>query len=270
MSGRVRSGSECVLAIETSQREGGIALWRREVVQEAPIGPPDPDRDQLLPAIDGAFRAMSASPGELSAVVVSCGPGGFTGLRVAVAAAKALAMATGCKLVSLPSAVVAARTVHDDAAGLRSVREAHTVLVALAGKGVDAWITQVEAVGAVEVAESVDAAGAATPWHRVKHAGLMDGVAFEALARGSGSGVLIADAFLPEDIAERAERLGLVRAPLRLSARACLLEGLARLTRHEEQGSIVSVDALMPLYPREPEAVRLWRERLARAGTTRG
>jgi len=208
-----------------------------------------------MPAIDAAVREVGAAPREIDAVIVSCGPGGFTGLRMAVAAAKAIALVTQCRLVALPSAVVAARSWQGTS------RE---VLVALAGKGRDAWISRVsrmedEGCRVIDAA-IMDAAALEALVRRVETAS-MD----ERTARGGGV-VMLADEFLPVELAACADRLGVAREPLSLSPRACMLEGLARLSG-EQTDAVVTADALLPIYPREPEAVRLWR---ARAGTGAG
>jgi len=252
-----------LLAIEVSQREGGVALALVSDVKDAatcdrvievPVGPPDPARDQLMPAIDAAFREAHAEPRDLAGVIVSIGPGGFTGLRMAVATAKALSLGVGCKIVAVPSAVVAASSAQ---------LPAGATLVALASKGDDAWISQVR----------VDGDGCA-----ILRAELADGAKFEQLvrhamaepARGADMSpnagqnaapelVLICDEHLPSGVSGVAEALGIRRVALRLSPRACLHEG----RRLFERGIFTSADDLVPLYPREPEAVRLWRERQA-------
>lgn len=236
-----------LLAIEVSQREGGVALGRigapiSEAV-EVGVGPPDHSRDQLMPAIESAFRSIDAAPSELAAVAVSHGPGGFTGLRMAVATAKALALGTGCKVIALRSALVAVRT----AVLSRAALDLDTgVIVALASKGGDAWLSLVRRDG---------------PTERIAHEGIADVAEFERLIeRTRERPALMADEHLPPTIAASAERLGLPRLPLRLSAKACLEVG----QKFHAEDCHVDADALAPLYPREPEAVRLWREKLAR------
>lgn len=235
------------LAIEVSQREGGVAVAR---IGEAPaaelaVGPPDPDRDRLMPAIDAAFRAASFPPRELAAVFVSIGPGGFTGLRTAVATAQALSLATGCALVAVPSAAVAAAV---------SAREGDsTLLVALASKGEETWLALVEREPAAQAL------------FRVARGGVVDAAGFERVVREVRAGdapLLVCDEHLPKSIAHAAEVLSLPRARLRPTAVACLAQGRAMLAR----GEVARAEELAPIYPREPEAVRLWRERQAARG----
>jgi len=103
---------EAILAIEASQRKASIALRPSPsaVAVEHVVPEPDAEHDHLMSVIDAAFRAAGIGPRDLRAIAVSCGPGGFTGLRVSCATAKAIADATGCALVAVPSALVVART----------------------------------------------------------------------------------------------------------------------------------------------------------------
>jgi tRNA threonylcarbamoyladenosine biosynthesis protein TsaB len=52
----------------------------------------------LIPTIDVMLKAESLQPADLTGVMVSCGPGSYTGLRVGLVTAKSLAFATGCQL----------------------------------------------------------------------------------------------------------------------------------------------------------------------------
>ena len=274
------------LAIEVSQREGGVALApvhatidartkeSRRIdagtsgagVIEIPVGPPDHTTDRLMPAIDAAFRAAGAEPQDLEVIMVSIGPGGFTGLRMAVATAKALSMGTGCAIVAVPSALVAAATMN----ALQPTPR--MTFVALACKGADAWISVVrsDADGSTLVRSALMDAAAFERCARESMAdarsdGTSDGAtgAGATIAGATGGGtaraILVCDEHLPEEIARAAQTLGIPRGPLSLSARACLHEGRVLLAR----GGVIDADALTPLYPREPEAVRLWRERHA-------
>lgn len=55
----------------------------------------------LLRLIDGLLREAGASPGDLRAVVVGTGPGTFTGVRLAVATARALALSLRCPVAGV-------------------------------------------------------------------------------------------------------------------------------------------------------------------------
>jgi tRNA threonylcarbamoyladenosine biosynthesis protein TsaB len=221
------------LAIEMSQRGGSIAIGDGTRPPQARALPSsEKDRsDPLMAAIDALARDARVAPGELSAIVVSAGPGGFTGLRVSVTAAKLLAETLDRPLVAVPSALVAA-------AG--TDRTGRTI-VALASKRETAWITVVEGRGR-------DVAIVGEPG--IRTASEID---FAAL----GVSTLLADEFAPPAIVERARSSDVTVLPPRFHAESCLEVGLAMLQR----GELADPVSLAPLYPREPEAVTLWRER---------
>jgi tRNA threonylcarbamoyladenosine biosynthesis protein TsaB len=96
--------SETWLLLETSGREGrvGVAL-AGQVVRSANLDPARRHNRDLAPTVAELLQAAGRSPKELTGVMVSVGPGSYTGLRVGVMSAKALAYATGCRLVAVPT-----------------------------------------------------------------------------------------------------------------------------------------------------------------------
>jgi tRNA threonylcarbamoyladenosine biosynthesis protein TsaB len=80
------------LAVETSTRYGGIALFDEEtMVHIRRFHPNQPGSEHLIPAIKEILAQESLSPSELTAIAVSVGPGSFTGLRVGLTAVKTMA-----------------------------------------------------------------------------------------------------------------------------------------------------------------------------------
>ncbi len=67
-----------------------------------------------MPAIRDLIREAGIAPKELGGIAVSLGPGSFTGLRVGLMAAKALAYATGAKVAGLGSMEILARNAPAD------------------------------------------------------------------------------------------------------------------------------------------------------------
>jgi tRNA threonylcarbamoyladenosine biosynthesis protein TsaB len=131
---------EAFLAIEASQRDASVALRAAPgaSAREWHVPAPDASRDHLMAVIDEACRAAGVGPRDLRAIAVSCGPGGFTGLRVSCATAKAIADATGCALVAVPSALVVART-RARSGGLCE----GPCAVQLAQKAGSAWVSEI-------------------------------------------------------------------------------------------------------------------------------
>lgn len=92
------------LAIETSSRRGRLALGRGDdLVATADL--PDKRRHNLdlVPTIDTLLRDRGLKPADLAELYVSLGPGSFTGLRIALATAKMLALTLDVKLVGVPT-----------------------------------------------------------------------------------------------------------------------------------------------------------------------
>ena len=90
-----------ILIFETSGKFGQVALARGVTIlgsrrlEEARRHARD-----LAPAVAGLLVEATWKPQDLDAVVVSRGPGSYTGLRVGIMSAKTLAFATGCALIA--------------------------------------------------------------------------------------------------------------------------------------------------------------------------
>jgi tRNA threonylcarbamoyladenosine biosynthesis protein TsaB len=63
----------------------------------------------LVPALRDLLAEQGWEPRDLSAIVVSRGPGSYTGLRVGLMTAKTLAFATGCALIGVDTFAAIAR-----------------------------------------------------------------------------------------------------------------------------------------------------------------
>jgi tRNA threonylcarbamoyladenosine biosynthesis protein TsaB len=101
--------SEPWLLLETSGRGGRVGLARGErVVRRADLDPARRHNRDLAPTAAALLEAEQLRPSDLAGVMVSVGPGSYTGLRVGVMSAKMLAYATGCRLVAVPTLPVIA------------------------------------------------------------------------------------------------------------------------------------------------------------------
>ena len=223
------------LAIETSNPASstessrcGVALGRTEGVANELVDVEflrDTDRhsDDLMPAIKRLLRRAGHNPEQLERVAVSAGPGGFTSVRIAVVTAKMIARASGASCVAVPSAHVVAASVADGGGRFG---------VALAGKADTAHVTCFDQDGR-PASEGV----------------VLDADGLEGL----GLSLLVADRHLPAPMRERCGTLGAAVIEPSFDPAACL----------EISASYpdVAVADLLPIYPREPEAVRIWRER---------
>lgn len=224
-----------MLAIESSQRTLSVAIRDQagEVIQRTATGDPR-ERDVLLPTIIELLAEAGRQINEIDAVAVSTGPGGFTGLRVAIATSKGICEALSIPAIDVPSAMVAAM-------GLQSHwrSQSCSVLVALAVKGGECWMTEVEADSQGEI--------------RMRRAQSIGATEFD---RGDAC-LLIADEHLPSAIRCKAIESGMTILPPIFQANDCLLVG-ELLNR---RGEAVDAADLRVRYPREPEAVTVWRAR---------
>ena len=94
------------LALETSGYHGSIAA--AEVTRDAcrvvafePLSQAERSAQSLAPAVDALLKRLGWEPASLANVAVAVGPGSFTGLRVGVVTAKALAYATGSAVLGV-------------------------------------------------------------------------------------------------------------------------------------------------------------------------
>ncbi len=98
-----------ILALDTATDRGCLALVAGErLLGEVSLESQGTYLTRLLPRLDGLLRATGQRLEDLGAIAVSRGPGNFTGLRIGLATAKALAYALGCPLVGLSTLEVLA------------------------------------------------------------------------------------------------------------------------------------------------------------------
>jgi tRNA threonylcarbamoyl adenosine modification protein YeaZ len=189
--------------------------------------------DVLLPAIAGLFEAAGVSPGDLDEVVVSVGPGGFTATRLACVAAAVLAEVGGATAVAVPTVRVAIET-------LLQVRNiAGGIVVAMASKHDAAYVAKFDPTCGtfLECGRSIGPQ------------------ALDMLVLPGD--VLVHEGHLPPPMHEIARQRGVECIPMQLTA-----DGLLAC---RSAGQRVALEALRPIYPREPDAVTQWRRRYGRA-----
>lgn len=97
-----------ILGIETSTRATSVAVVSdgkilSEVVRESP----QTFSETLMPLVEEVIESSGAF-NKIDAVAVSIGPGSFTGLRIGLATAKALAYAWRTKIIGVPTLAVLA------------------------------------------------------------------------------------------------------------------------------------------------------------------
>src|SRR5262245_32159459 len=91
-----------LLLLETSGRVGQVGLAADgRLLAGRRLSETHRHARDLAPTVAALFREFAWKPADVQAVVVSRGPGSYTGLRVGVMTAKAFAYATGCRLLAL-------------------------------------------------------------------------------------------------------------------------------------------------------------------------
>ena len=93
-----------ILAIETT---GGLAsaavIDKDECVHEVVSEGRMTHLQNLIPLVDEALRDCNMKLSDIDGIAVSRGPGSFTGIRIGVTTAKALAQALGVKVAQVPT-----------------------------------------------------------------------------------------------------------------------------------------------------------------------
>ena len=219
------------LALEFSQRAGSIAMMNCSGDTETrEVDSAKREKDEVFPSIEMMSTSLGITPIELELVVVSIGPGGFTGLRTSVAIAKMVALASEAKIVSVESAIV-------------------TVQQANLGAGPFLVVSSVKGDGCrVSMIQKNDC-----KWKCVSQ-----NVSVASLGHKlAGIKAVFANEFLPKQASMQCKEHQMEIHPCNPDATSLLQIGLTAYN----SGEFVDPDQLLPIYPREPEAVRLWNKR---------
>jgi tRNA threonylcarbamoyladenosine biosynthesis protein TsaB len=99
-----------ILAVDTATDRLGLAIRADETtLAELHLDLGRKHAEKILVGLDGLLADLGLRARDLGAIAVSLGPGSFTGLRIGLAFAKGLALATGAELVGIPTLTVLAR-----------------------------------------------------------------------------------------------------------------------------------------------------------------
>ena len=108
--------SESWLVFETSGRVGKLGLARDgTIVRSRRLEETRRLARDLAPTVSELLAEEVLQPKEIAGVMVSIGPGSYTGLRVGITSAKSFAYATGCKLIAVPTFAAIALQAPDEA-----------------------------------------------------------------------------------------------------------------------------------------------------------
>ena len=112
------SGPHCSLALETN----GHVYARDELLERS-------HNEHLLAMLDELYQEAGVKPVETELVGFGCGPGSFTGVRIAASACQAIAMRADARVVPVSSSAALAAT------ALNAHEEAPAVVVAIRSRG---------------------------------------------------------------------------------------------------------------------------------------
>lgn len=244
---------------------GSIELVGEEPLSEADGGPQTRSSglgvpsDDLMSAIDRLCRRVGVGPRALKRVAVSVGPGGYTGLRTAIAAAKMIAEGAGAETIPVPSAAVAAWCIEIGSAPaiVCLASKAETTHATLLPPAIDPWW---EKTGRDALRTLLDAPALARLEESLSRgrSGISASCPIGVIAADQVEAlrplILIADRFLPDPVRAAAGRIG-----------AAVVEPIFAAS------SVLAISARTPpvdpltlaaIYPREPAAVTQWSRRV--------
>ncbi len=93
---------QLILAFDTSAAQCAVALlWGDEVLGKSVEPMIKGQAERLVPLLDETLEAAGKSWGDLDKIAVCTGPGNFTGVRISVSAARALALALGVPAIGV-------------------------------------------------------------------------------------------------------------------------------------------------------------------------
>lgn len=102
-----------LLALDTATENCSVALWLEGSVlaREQELGRGHAER--ILPMVDEILASAGVELGQLDAIAVGLGPGGFTGVRLGVSVAQGLAFGVGLPLIGISNLAALAQRALD-------------------------------------------------------------------------------------------------------------------------------------------------------------
>lgn len=212
-----------ILALETSTRRATVALLDGErLVASRAHEDPRNHAERIIPLIDETIREAAWAKRSLDVIACGLGPGSFTGVRIALATAKGIALALGRPLVGVGS-------LRAMAAGITEERDVMALVDAKKG---EVFVAGYDPTGREILAPS-----------HVSRASLPE-IAARHLA---SSGLIVGEVAAEFDLPPGALR----RSPSTDLPCAAFVGRLAHA--RAQRGDFDALDALEPLYVRPPD-----------------
>jgi tRNA threonylcarbamoyl adenosine modification protein YeaZ len=220
------------LSLELSQQIASVAMSTPTGrVLELNIDNNCRKEDSVMPSIQKLASELNIAPDSLELVVISIGPGGFTGLRSAVAIAKMISLVSGAAIVPIETALSVAHNANIGPGPyfvVSGVKQDTFWLSKVHNKN-NTWFCESAPSSSLELEQSI---------HTVK--------------------ALFGDSYLPKSVSALCVSEGIQIHESAVSAKSLLSLGV-QLFKNDKDTTVNPLE-LLPLYPREPEAVRLWKE----------
>ncbi|MEL0105471.1 MAG: tRNA (adenosine(37)-N6)-threonylcarbamoyltransferase complex dimerization subunit type 1 TsaB [Rhodospirillaceae bacterium] len=124
-----------ILGFDTATRGCSVALWRGGAIASAAAKEMERGQSEaLMPMIEGVLHKADKTFADLDALSVTIGPGAFTGLRIGLAAARGMALASGLPVFGITTLEAVAYGVGEMA------RKGRSILIALDSKRADHYV----------------------------------------------------------------------------------------------------------------------------------
>ena len=173
-----------ILGLDTATAATAAAVWApggpsREARDDPPPGARPNHASRLLALVEEVLADSDRGWGAVTRIAVGVGPGGFTGLRIGIATARALAQANDIPLVGVSSLAALAAGVEDAPGPVVAVIDARRGEVFAGGAGIEPQALTPAALaeriepgsltvgdGAIRFRAELERAGAAVPVDR--------------------------------------------------------------------------------------------------------
>lgn len=162
-----------LLAIDTSASACSVGLMLDDAIFSLHRIAPMQQTQMILPMLDEILQANNLTLNQLDALVYGCGPGSFTGVRIAASVIQGLAFATRLPIIKISSLAATAQTAHDEL-GWRKVlvgmdariNEVYWGAYQVGASGLAELVGQemVCPPGAIAIPETTDWCGAGSGW----------------------------------------------------------------------------------------------------------
>ena len=220
------------LCLELSQRNGSVAMSNKSGnVMEIKVDSGRRESDDVLPALEELSTKLGVLPNTIDLVVVSIGPGGFTGLRSAISIAKLISFGSGASVLPVETAISVANNANlgNGPFCVVSGVKQDSFWASFVNRDQDVWVCDAFLSNITEICTKIDS-----------------------------STTVFGDSYLPQPFIEICDSKNIKIVETTTSASSLLNLGLD-IYKSDSYSTIVP-NKLLPLYPREPEAVRVWKE----------